>query len=171
MAFNFSKGRLGRFTLNKGRKLILINVIYAKYKKLCLFFSSITISRGTPSDISRNPRVPWNPGWETLTYTFVFPADRLFGSGRRHWMRFDARVSMEMTRPDRYARSRGLFLTVMSSFVLRYRSIPHTPSATSMRSRFEPVVFRIQSRRDKYYNLVLYKIRQQYVCEFSGGTE
>jgi hypothetical protein len=28
MGFNFSKGRLGRLTLNKGCKLILINVIY-----------------------------------------------------------------------------------------------------------------------------------------------
>jgi hypothetical protein len=36
-------------------------------KKICLFLS-IKISRGTPSDISRNPRVPRNPGWETLVY-------------------------------------------------------------------------------------------------------
>jgi hypothetical protein len=45
MGFNFSEGRLGRFTLNKGCKLILINDIYAKLKKN---FFLITISRGTP---------------------------------------------------------------------------------------------------------------------------
>jgi hypothetical protein len=31
-------------------------------------FFSITISRGTPSDISRKLTVPRNPGWETLVY-------------------------------------------------------------------------------------------------------
>jgi hypothetical protein len=34
--------------------------ILAKFKKLCLFFFN--------HDLSRNPRVPRNPGWETLHY-------------------------------------------------------------------------------------------------------
>jgi hypothetical protein len=42
-----------------------------KFKKKFIFIFSITISRGTPSDISRNPRVPRNPGWETLFYTIL----------------------------------------------------------------------------------------------------
>jgi hypothetical protein len=37
-------------------------ILANKFKNRCLFFS-VTISRGTPSDISRNP------GWETLMYT------------------------------------------------------------------------------------------------------
>jgi hypothetical protein len=40
-------------------------ILANKFKIQYIFFS-ITVSRGTPSDISRNHRVPWNPGWETL---------------------------------------------------------------------------------------------------------
>jgi hypothetical protein len=40
-------------------------ILAYKFKKRCLLFS-VTISRGTLSDISRSPRVPRNPGWETL---------------------------------------------------------------------------------------------------------
>jgi hypothetical protein len=36
-----------------------------------LLFFSITISRGTPGDLSCNQRVPRNPSWETLVYVFM----------------------------------------------------------------------------------------------------
>jgi hypothetical protein len=37
------------------------------YVKICyIFYVYFTISRGTPDDVLRNPRVPGNPGWKTL---------------------------------------------------------------------------------------------------------
>jgi hypothetical protein len=59
-------------------------ILANKFKKRCLFFFSITISRGTPSD---NPSVPRNPGWETLPYSTAIlnkPTVRRAGQGI-HW--------------------------------------------------------------------------------------
>jgi hypothetical protein len=41
-------------------------MLFTRSSKNDIYFFSITISRWTPSEISRNPRVPRNPCWETL---------------------------------------------------------------------------------------------------------
>jgi hypothetical protein len=60
-------------------------LISAKLKKNDVYFCSITISRGTPSDISWNPRVLRNPGWETLLLLVAYKnmAESKNGRGRR----------------------------------------------------------------------------------------
>jgi hypothetical protein len=49
------------------RKSITARLLSGKfYVKICYIYIYSTISRGTPEDILWNPRVPGNPGWETL---------------------------------------------------------------------------------------------------------
>jgi hypothetical protein len=73
-------------------------ILANKFKKLCLFFfqsrslaEPLATSRGTPSDISRNPRVekPWsrvNPFWSSiLSFTF---------SSVRNACRVDAMITL-----------------------------------------------------------------------------
>jgi hypothetical protein len=53
------------------RKSITASLLSGKfYVKICyIFYIYSTISRGTPDDGVWNPRVPGNPGWETLLHT------------------------------------------------------------------------------------------------------
>jgi hypothetical protein len=50
------------------RKSITARLLLGKFHvKICyIFYIYSTISRGTPDDVLWNPRVPGNPGWETL---------------------------------------------------------------------------------------------------------
>jgi hypothetical protein len=62
-------------TVDSGeRKSITARLLSGNFyvKICCIYFIYIyiyiysTISRGTPDDVLWNPRVPGNPGWETL---------------------------------------------------------------------------------------------------------
>jgi hypothetical protein len=47
--------------------LLLLDYCQEKfYVKIYTFYIYSTISGGTPDDVLWNPRVPGNPGWETL---------------------------------------------------------------------------------------------------------
>lgn len=37
-----------------------------QWEECLLTYQKLLITQGTPSNLQRNPRVPWNPGWERL---------------------------------------------------------------------------------------------------------